>query len=76
MQCVRCTGMKVPELITEGGSRAWTLRCISCGDVTDEVIVSNRRRRRYRPDGRARTPVYGSSKWDRAILRPASLDGR
>lgn len=76
MQCVRCTGMKVPELITEGGSRAWTLRCISCGDVTDEVIVSNRRRRRYRPDGRARTPVYGSSKWDRAILRLASLDGR
>jgi hypothetical protein len=74
MQCARCTGMKVPELITEGGTKAWTLRCISCGDITDGVIIINRRRQRHRPDGRARTPVYGSRKWDRADSRLLSLD--
>jgi len=70
MQCVRCTGMRVPELIIEGGSRAWVLRCISCGDVTDSVIARNRRHPRYRPEGRARTPVYGIRKWDRSASNP------
>lgn len=60
MQCARCAGMRVPELITEGGARALALRCVLCGDVTDPVIAINRRQPPYIPQGRARTPVYGS----------------
>lgn len=52
--------MRVPELISEGGARALALRCVLCGDVTDRVIAINRRQPQYVPQGRARTPVYGS----------------
>ncbi len=77
MRCARCTGMRVPELITEGGNRAWALRCVTCGDITDHVIARNRRRPRYYGnEGRARTPVYGSRKWDRTGSRPLSLDNQ
>jgi hypothetical protein len=65
MPCPRCAGMRVTELITEGGMRSVALRCLHCGDVTDPVIARNRRSPQYRPEGRARTPVYGSRKWDR-----------
>lgn len=65
MRCVRCTGIKVPEVITEGGARAVALRCLLCGDVTDHVIARNRQRSRHIRPSRARTPVYGSRKWDR-----------
>lgn len=74
MQCARCTGMRVLELISEGGARAWALRCILCGDVTDQVIARNRRHPRYRSEGRARTPVYGSQKWSRSVPRSTSSD--
>lgn len=75
MRCTRCTGIQVPELISEGGIRALALRCVCCGDVTDQVITRNRRRPRYYGhDRRARTPVYGNRKWDRAGSRPFSID--
>lgn len=65
MHCPRCTGMRVPEVIAEGGTRAFALRCLLCGDVVDPVIVRNRQRsRRIRPS-RARTPVYGNRQWER-----------
>ncbi|MGC4097933.1 MAG: hypothetical protein QM706_12520 [Nitrospira sp.] len=60
MRCARCAGMRVPELITEGGARALALRCVLCGDVTDPVIAINRRQPPYIPQGRARTAVYGN----------------
>lgn len=60
MECARCSGMRVPELISEGGMRVVALRCIHCGDLVDRVILRNRQRRRVPPPGRARTPTYGS----------------
>lgn len=63
MQCPRCAGLRVPEVIYEGGSKILALRCILCGDVMDRVIVLNRQRRRLPHPGRARTPIYGSDRW-------------
>jgi uncharacterized Zn finger protein len=57
MQCTRCAGLRVPEIIYEGGSRVHALRCIHCGDVIDHVIVLNRQRRQYSKPGRGRMPV-------------------
>lgn len=67
MRCPRCTGMKVPEVITDGGMKSLALRCVHCGDLTDCVINRNRRRASVvREGGRARPPVYGRNlrKWD------------
>ncbi len=59
MQCSRCNGMRVPEIICEGGVRISALRCIHCGDVVDRVIVYNRtRRQRDSSFSRPRTPIY------------------
>ena len=58
MRCPRCAGMRVPELITEGGMRSSALRCVHCGDLTDRVIVKNRQQPRVVREGRARPPVY------------------
>lgn len=63
MQCARCAGLRVPEIICEGGTRVLALRCLHCGDVIDQVIVLNRRRRRSPKPSRARTPIYGSDRW-------------
>jgi hypothetical protein len=63
MQCARCAGLRVPEIIYEGGTRVLALRCIHCGDVIDRVIVLNRQRRRLPHPSRARTPIYGSDRW-------------
>ena len=57
MQCTRCAGLRVPEIIYEGGSRVVALRCIHCGDVIDRVIVLNRQRRLYSKPSRGRMPV-------------------
>jgi uncharacterized Zn finger protein len=65
MQCPRCAGMRVSEVITEGGIRALALRCLLCGDVVDRVIVRNRQRSQHIRPSRDRTPVYGNRKWDR-----------
>jgi uncharacterized Zn finger protein len=58
MQCTRCTGLRVPEIIYEGGSRVLALRCVLCGDVIDRVIVLNRQRRRPPYPNRSQTPIY------------------
>lgn len=63
MQCTRCAGLRVPEIIYDGGSRVLALRCVLCGDVTDRVIAMNRRRRPYPKPNRGRTPIYGSERW-------------
>ena len=57
MQCIRCAGLRVPEIIYEGGIRVLALRCIHCGDVIDPVIVLNRQRRLYSKPSRGRAPV-------------------
>lgn len=71
MKCPRCTGMRVPEVITDGGSRALALRCVHCGDIVDRVIAYNRRHRREPPTKRARTPVFGDTRWRRPRVSPA-----
>lgn len=63
MQCTRCAGLRVPEIIYDGGSRFFALRCVLCGDFTDRVIAMNRRRRPYPQTNRGRTPIYGSDRW-------------
>lgn len=63
MQCIRCGGLRVPEIICEGGTRVLAFRCLHCGDIIDRVIVLNRQRRRLPHPGRARTPTYGSDRW-------------
>ena len=63
MQCARCAGLKVRELITDGGMRILAYRCILCGDIVDRVIVRNRERPRHPEPSRARTPIYGSTRW-------------
>ena len=63
MQCARCAGLSVPEIICEGGTRVLALRCLHCGDVIDRVIALNRQRRRLPHPSRARTPIYGSDRW-------------
>jgi len=66
MQCTRCAGMRVPEIIIgEGGTRIMALRCIHCGDVVDRVISRNRQRRQHPQPSRARTPIYGTDQWKR-----------
>lgn len=62
MQCTRCAGMTVPEMISEGGIRVVALRCIHCGDIVDRVIARNRERRRQSYPRRPRTPIYGSGR--------------
>lgn len=63
MHCTRCAGLRVPEIICEGGSRIPALRCVHCGDVIDRVIAINRHRRPYPKPNRGRTPINGSDRW-------------
>jgi hypothetical protein len=63
MQCARCAGLRVPEIIYEGGTRVSALRCVHCGDIVDHVIALNRRRRPYPKPNRGRTPIYGIDRW-------------
>lgn len=71
MRCSRCAGMRVPELITDGGMRSLALRCVHCGDVIDGVIVKNRQQPRVAREGRARPPIHGRTphKWDWSTFR-------
>ncbi len=71
MQCARCAGMSVPEIICEGGTRVMALRCVHCGDVIDRVIVRNRQRRLRPKPSRGRTPIFRSDQWKKT--RPALI---
>lgn len=68
-QCVRCSGLRVPEMISEGGTRVVALRCVHCGDITDRLIANNRLRRRDPLTRRPRTPIYGSDRWKKKRLQ-------
>lgn len=69
MQCPRWAGLRVPEIIAEGMSRALAMRCVHCGDVIDHIIVMNRQRHRHVTHGRHRTPIFGSPRraWSRPV---------
>ena len=70
MRCTRCAGLRVSEIIYEGGNRIPALRCVHCGDVVDHVIAFNRQRHSHKKPRRARTPIYGSNRWkkDRPVM--------
>ena len=65
MQSERCAGMRVPEIIAEGSTRALAMRGVHCGEVTDHIIVMNRQRRRH---ARPRSLSHSSDK----IRKPAN----
>jgi RNA polymerase-binding transcription factor DksA len=69
MRCTRCTGMRVPEVISEGGTRVLALRCVHCGDIVDRVIIRNRLRPLHPQPGRARTPIYEGFAWETTYSR-------
>ncbi|MDO9116921.1 MAG: hypothetical protein Q7U39_03125 [Nitrospira sp.] len=69
MQCARCAGLRVPEIMSEGGTRVWALRCVHCGDITDRLIAKNRTRRRDPLTRPPRTPIYGSDRWKKKKLQ-------
>jgi uncharacterized Zn finger protein len=71
MQCTRCAGLRVPDIIYEGGSRVLALRCVLCGDVIDRVIVLNRQRPLLPYPNRTQTPIYGSDRWKKNKPTPA-----
>lgn len=73
MQCTRCEGLRVPEIIYDGGSRILALRCIHCGDIIDRVIVLNRQHRRPPYPNRTRAPIYGSDRWKKNVPRWLSI---
>ncbi len=70
MQCARCAGMNVPEIIVEGGAKLFVMRCVHCGDVIDHIILMNRRRQRSIRLGRPRTSIYRNNRsaWNRPTL--------
>jgi uncharacterized Zn finger protein len=65
MPCARCGGLKIPEMICEGGTRIPAMRCIHCGEIIDRVIALNRQRRPRPHPNRSRTPVYRDRLWKR-----------
>jgi len=74
MQCARCAGMNVPEIIVEGGARIFAMRCVHCGDIIDHVILMNRRHRPSVRPGRPRSLIHEDprSTWK----RPAPINMR
>lgn len=49
MICRRCRGLMTPERLSDwdggkGNDRLVVFRCISCGDIIDPVILTNRER--------------------------------
>ena len=57
MRCLRCAGLRVPEIISEGGTRVLAARCVHCGDIVDRIISKNRLRRRSSPPRQTRSPI-------------------
>jgi hypothetical protein len=73
MQCVRCNGLKVPEIMQDGGMRVLAYRCIHCGDVIDHTILLHRRHHDPRRS-RSRTPIYQDTRWRREKSAVGELD--
>ena len=43
MNCNRCGGVMIYERFYGPQEHFWGWRCISCGEIVDEVILENRR---------------------------------
>ncbi len=42
MRCYRCGGLMVYEKFYDGGDNFFGWKCISCGEIVDQVILENR----------------------------------
>lgn len=62
VECNRCNGFRVLEMVQDGGLRAKVYRCILCGDLVDQRILSNRRSHNRSRPSRSRTSVHGSER--------------
>lgn len=51
MECPRCRGWIVEEQVVTRQGRIGMLRCLFCGELTDRVVMANRRRREGIPRG-------------------------
>jgi hypothetical protein len=58
MLCGRCKGLMVSELTCVAGMTMASYRCIHCGDVIDEKILTHRSGLKPQRPTRARTPVF------------------
>jgi hypothetical protein len=58
MLCARCNGFMVSELVQVAGMNTVTYRCIHCGDVIDQKILTHRSGLKPPSPTRARTPVF------------------
>ena len=58
MRCARCAGFKVLETLMDGGMRVTAYRCVHCGDLSDDKILSHRKRRTPPRPSRPRTPIF------------------
>ncbi len=65
LQCVRCGGLRVPEMMQDGGMRVLAYRCIHCGDITDQKILIHRQSHDQLRPSRPRTPVHMDRRWQR-----------
>jgi hypothetical protein len=65
MQCTRCRGLRVPEIMQDGGMRVVAYRCIHCGDVIDNKILQHRAQPSAPVLKRPRTPIFGHGRWER-----------
>lgn len=69
MHCSRCEGLMVPmwigDVVCADAVKGW--RCLLCGEATDPVIESNRRKRPLLDQGRPRLPGSMASDGKRKI---------
>jgi len=63
MRCIRCSGLKVPDILRDGGMTVLAYRCIHCGDVIDQMILLHRKRHCPLRARKPRTPVYNDTHW-------------
>jgi len=71
MRCIRCNGLKVSEIMRDGGMTVLAYRCIHCGDIVDPKIILHRQHRYDPRPRRSRTPIFNDNRWK----RPRSVVG-
>ena len=42
LRCGRCHGRMIPDTYHSGVERFWEWKCMSCGEVVDPLVLSNR----------------------------------
>jgi hypothetical protein len=79
MMCSRCQGLMTEEELrdwggTNGYDRSSAFRCISCGEISDPVILQNRRRGSGQTNGRKDRPRVGARVTRIRPTTPSAVD--